>query len=305
MPPATPPRIFGGDNTGKSSDFSFGSPESDTQGGRFSFNVSRPGHRASSSRDGSSTLNEPTGFAALVAEMRDVKDLLKAVLMEKTPVQQQDQVPNHQIGDLMASPLYEFYNESEIMDLARNHCPNEDGMALFRDHFLSQFRTTSGEWLEEGDQTTMHSDQLVFSCNGPEETTLRIHRTDPSQPRVAKRPYLRWTESRGRPKQRSLKSDDAKHLIEADWPVSLAQGIKIDGKICLRWKVRLDLFKVSWRLLYLYYGSGGAMECERFDRSLLMSEIEDRQDRPTSLPMAQLSHVRDLPQSPYSAILAD
>lgn len=288
MPPITPPRIFGGDS-GKSPETSFGSPDEDSQG-RFSFNVPRASHRAGSSRDGSSTLTEPTGFAALAAEMKDVKELLRAVLVEKTPLQQhQDHLPICKKGDLLASPLYELYSEAEMTSLARNHCPNEEGMGLFREHFLSQF-CTLGEWIEEPNQTT-HGNQLVFSCKGPENAVLRIHRTDPSQPRPARMPYLRWSERKDPSVRRSLESDDAKHLVEADWPLNIAQDINLEGKVCLRWKVRLHQFKVSWRLSYLYYGSDGVMGCDRFDRSLLMAEIEDRQDRPLNLPLAQLSHV--------------
>ncbi|KAK7754728.1 hypothetical protein SLS62_003286 [Diatrype stigma] len=197
MPPTTPPRIFGS-NSGKSPEFSFGSPDEDSQG-RLSFNAPRASHRAGSSRDGSSTLNEPTGFAALVAEMRDVKELLRAVLMEKSPVQQhQDHLPIYKTGDLLASPLYDFYSEAEMIDLARNQCPNEGRMGLFREHFLSQF------------------------C--PEDAVLRIHRTDPSQPRPARRPYLRWSKKRDPSIRRSLESDDAKHLVEADWPEVISPG---------------------------------------------------------------------------------
>ncbi len=280
MPP-TPPILFG--STGKAPDFSSGSP-SDAQG-KFTFNVPKPG-RAEGSRDGPA-LNEPSGVAALVAELRDVKELLKAILVEKRPAQQEH--PPSKTGDLLTSPLYLFYNDSEIVDLAKNHCPNDEGMANFREYFLSQF-SSSGEWVEEVDRRGQ-SPEVVFSCKGPKDSVLRVHRADSSQPRPTKKSFFRWPERNADPVRRSLKGDDAKHLIEANWPVSLAQGIKINGKICIRWRVRLEEFKVSWRLLYLYYGSNGVMGCDRFDEFLLHTEMEDRSKWARNLPLSQLSHV--------------
>ncbi|RYO83328.1 hypothetical protein DL766_000067 [Monosporascus sp. MC13-8B] len=275
------PELFGG--AGKSPDFSFGSPE-DSQA-EFTFNIPKPGP-AESSKDVPKT-NEPGGMETLVAEVRDLKELLKALLKERIPEQQER--PSKPTGDLVTAPIYAFYDDAEILDLARNHCPNEAGMGAFREYFLSQF-CSSNEWTEEVDDQVAQSHQAVFSCKGPEDSVLRVHRNDFHQLKTAKRPYLKWPERNTPAVRRHLKPEEAKHLVEADWHLGLAQGIKIDGKICIRWKVPLEQFKISWSLLYLYYQKDGNMECGRFDRHLLHAEVEDGL-RAAGVPLSQLTHV--------------
>ena len=81
-------------------------------------------------------------------------------------------------------------------------------------------------------------------------------------------------------------------LLEAEWPIiSPAQGVKIEGKICLKWRVRLEAYKTCWALLYLYYGNDGIMECDSFYHPLLFAEINN-ESRDTTMPLEQLYHVR-------------
>ncbi|RYP61306.1 hypothetical protein DL770_009815 [Monosporascus sp. CRB-9-2] len=279
MAPTTP-KLFG--DTGNSPNFSFGSPED--AHGKFTFNIPKPGP-AESSKDAPRT-NEPSGIATLVAEVRDLKELLKVLLKERIPEQQKR--PSKPMGNLLTAPLYAFYDDAEILDLARNHCPNEAGMGAFREYFLSQF-CSSNEWTEEVDDQMPQGYKAVFSCKGPEDSVLRVHCNDFHRLKASKRPYIKWPARNTRAVRCHLKPEEAKHLVEADWHLDLAQGIKIDGKICIRWKVRLEQFKISWSLLYLYYLKDGNMECGRFDRPLFHAEVEDGL-RAAGVPLSQLTH---------------
>lgn len=316
-----------------------GSPAEEAAQGKFTFHIPRLGHDdpPGSARGGggigsSAAWHEETrneGITSLVAEMRDVKNLLRAVLLaDKTPgpaataqeeEEEEEKKKNHEIdpdptpstktGDLAASPLYEHYRSPEITELARRHCPNEEGMALFRDHFLAEFLGPGGGVEEEeGEERATAADPTVvrkseqptiFRCKGPQDTVLRVHRTEPA---AARRPAKRWwhpvdwwLQRRSTlPERRQrllLENDEAKRLIEEEWPVSWAQGVEIDGKICLRWKPPRDGFKLSWDISYLYYGSGsGMVGCDRFHTALFITEIE-RGIRPMRLHLGQLFHV--------------
>ena len=295
MPPS-PPKIF--DSSGKAPEFSF-TASHDAQGNRLALDISgssAAGTGSSNSKakdDGPPALRDPDAVATLVAEIRSIKDLLGVLVAEKrlaaAPVPPCDYAPpSHEKGSLAATPLYRFYDDADILELARRACPSDEAMAYFRESFISEF-TKMNEWSEEGpaNRPATHDGPTVFSCKGPADSVLRVHRE------VVPKWRPRWLERRRAPlTPKSLKSEDAVQLVEADWPVAnVAQGVKVDGKICIKWNFRQEDFKISWTVLYLYYEDGGIMECDRFSHILLRNEVNNRLRGAVTKPLEQLSHV--------------
>lgn len=298
-----PLKIFGGSE--KSTEFSFTAP-SDAQGYNSTSRTFRPEASEagiSTAQDGKSAPSDQSEVAALIEEVKGIKEMLRALLVQKavpppvSPGRPDNTVNSLEAENLETAPLYRFYDESEILALAKRSCPQDDMLANFRRVFLTQFHGRGGKWNEEvlKDQPNTEDSPAVFSCPGPNDTVLRIHGEVPPRSSAVKRWFSIWpmkdtTSSR----KKALTIPEAANLLEEAWPVTgLAQGVKIDGKICIKWKVRPETFRASWTLLYLYYGNDSIMKSARFYHTLLFTEInsEMRTLMMPMIPLAQLCHV--------------